>query len=251
MPVFAPLGTRMPIICSFPGGRCRFSGGRREGDAVFRALSGPRGFVLKSVPGPGFMVRMAHLNPQTLTAAEQEALLQTSACQPRDHLILSFAFGTGLRLGEIVGLDVGDVYFPDGSPRLRVRIRTDIAKGGRAGDVFLPDALVAKLHRFWLWKAGQFEGRGPGSPLFCNQSGSRISKRRVQVAYHDWQRKAGFDRSYSFHCTRHTAVTAVYRASKDLFLTQRFARHASPLTTTVYTHASDDELRAGIRDLVC
>jgi hypothetical protein len=42
-------------------------------------------------------------------------------------------------------------------------------------------------------------------------------------------------------------VTAVYRATRDLFLAQRFARHASPLTTTIYTHPSDDEMVRGLR----
>jgi len=41
----------------------------------------------------------------------------------------------------------------------------------------------------------------------------------------------------------------VYRASRDLFLAQRFAKHASPLTTVVYTHPSDEDMYAGIRDL--
>ena len=50
---------------------------------------------------------------------------------------------------------------------------------------------------------------------------------------------------YGFHALRHTAVTNVYRATRDLFLAQRFARHASPLTTTVYTHPSDQELFEG------
>ena len=46
-------------------------------------------------------------------------------------------------------------------------------------------------------------------------------------------------------------MTNVYRASKDLFLVQRFARHASPLTTTVYTHPSDEEMAGRLRGLVC
>jgi hypothetical protein len=46
-------------------------------------------------------------------------------------------------------------------------------------------------------------------------------------------------------------VTNVYRASRDLFLAQRFARHLSPLTTTIYTHPSDEELSSRIRDLLC
>lgn len=70
----------------------------------------------------------------------------------------------------------------------------------------------------------------------------------VQIAFAAWQVVAGFDRHYPFHALRHTAVTAVYRATRDLFLAQRFARHASPLTTVVYTHPSDDELYEAIRN---
>ena len=54
-----------------------------------------------------------------------------------------------------------------------------------------------------------------------------------------------------FHALRHTAVTNVYRASSDLFLAQRFARHVSPLTTTLYTHPSDEEVNVLIRKLTC
>jgi integrase len=57
-----------------------------------------------------------------------------------------------LRLAEIVGLNVGDVFFPDGTPRGRIRLRREIAKGGRSADVFLPDALGPKLERFWWYK---------------------------------------------------------------------------------------------------
>jgi len=51
---------------------------------------------------------MPYLSPPTLTREEQRNLLQVSAGHPRDHLVFSIAFGTGLRLGEIVGLNVGD-----------------------------------------------------------------------------------------------------------------------------------------------
>jgi integrase/recombinase XerC len=191
------------------------------------------------------------LSPPTLTHSEQKAILRATACNARDHLIYSLALGTGLRLAEIVGLCVGDVYTPEGRPRSRLRIRPEIAKGGRTGDVFLPDALTGKLRRFWAHKATRREGLQPGDPLFCSQSRVRISKRRVQFAFRTWQVKAGFDRLYPFHSLRHTAVTNVYRASRDLFLAQRFARHVSPLTTTTYTHPSDEELFKGIRRLHC
>ena len=117
--------------------------------------------------------------------------------------------------------------------------------------MFLPDKLMGKLRRFRVFKKKRRESLNPDAPLFCNQSRTRISKRRVQFAWRQWQRRAGFDRLYPFHCLRHSAVTNVYRVTRDLFLAQRFARHASPLTTTVYTHPSDDEMNRELRDLNC
>ncbi len=194
---------------------------------------------------------MPYLCPPTLTQSEQKLILRVTAKHPRDHAIISMALGTGLRIGELLGLNVGDVFTPTGTPRTRVHIRHEVAKGRRAGDVFLPDRLVAKLERFWKWKKRRGEGLDATAPLFCAQSGRRLSKRRVQFAWREWQRRAGFDRLYSFHAIRHSAVTNVYRATRDLFLAQRFARHVSPLTTTIYTHPSDDEMRTRLRGLGC
>ena len=194
---------------------------------------------------------MPYLCPPTLTAAEQKAILRITRDHPRDHAIISIALGTGLRLAEIVGLDVGDLFMPDGTPRSRVHVRAAIAKGGRAADVFLPAKLLPKLRRLWGFKRQRGEEVSPVGPVFCSQSGRRISKRRVQTSWASWQAAAGLDRHYPFHALRHTAVTSVYRASRDLFLAQRFARHVSPLTTIVYTHPSDEELRLRVRALVC
>jgi integrase len=94
---------------------------------------------------------MHHLSPSTLTHVEQNTTLRATNRHTRDHLIYSLALGTGLRLAEIVGLNVGDVYIPDGKPKNRVRLRSEIAKNGRAGDVFLPDVLLAKFRRFWRY----------------------------------------------------------------------------------------------------
>jgi integrase/recombinase XerC len=135
-----------------------------------------------------------HLSPTTLTTDEQRLILRATAGNVRDYLIFSMALGTGLRLAEIVGLNVGDVLASDGTPRVRIRIRVAIAKGGRAADVFLPDRLVVKLKRFWRWKRDRSEDLSSDAPLFANQSGRRISKRRVQFAWATWQRRTGFDR---------------------------------------------------------
>ncbi len=194
---------------------------------------------------------MSYLSPTTLTQAEQRLILRATAKHPRDHLIISLALGTGLRLGEIVGLNVGDLFNGNARPRTRIRIRAEIAKRGKAGDVFVPDKLVVKLMRFRSFKKQRGESLEPDAPLLCNQSRKRISKRRVQFTCREWQQRSEFDRLYPFHCTRHSAITNVYRATRDLFLAQRFARHVSPLTTTVYTHPSDDEMSSRLKDLSC
>lgn len=65
------------------------------------------------------------------------------------------------------------------------------------------------------------------------------------------QKDAALSARFHFHALRHTAITNMYRATHDLLLTQRFARHASPLTTAHYTHPGDEELMAAIQLLPC
>ncbi|TMQ57088.1 MAG: hypothetical protein E6K76_11610 [Candidatus Eisenbacteria bacterium] len=72
---------------------------------------------------------------------------------------------------------------------------------------------------------------------------------RIQFVFREWQAAARFESVYPFHALRHSAITNVYRATRDLYLTQRFARHSSPLTTTIYTHPSDEELYAALRGI--
>ena len=161
------------------------------------------------------------------------------------------SLGTGLRLRELLGLNVGDVS-PDGQQvRRRVVLRTATTKNGRRGEVFLPARLMPKLRRFLAWKRKVGQSLEPESPLFLSGQGRRLSPRAAQWRFGCWQERAEFDRRYNFHALRHSAVTNVYRTSKNLFLAQRFARHASPLTTIVYTHPSDDELYEGVRNLQC
>ena len=91
----------------------------------------------------------------------------------------------------------------------------------------------------------------PSDPLFATIRGTRLSKRRAQYAFREWQEKAGFDRFFSFHSLRHTSVTNLYRATRDLLLTQRFARHSHLATTTTYTHPSDEDLAESVKGLPC
>jgi integrase len=191
------------------------------------------------------------LAPTTLTRAEQSDLLAATKRSLRDHTLVSLALGTGLRLQEILGLDVGDLS-PDGATvRTRILLPTAITKGHRGGEVFLSRRLIAKLERYLAASHRRGEPLSPASPLFVSQHGGRLSKRRTQQILERWQEKAGFDRRHGFHSLRHTAITNLYRATKDILLTQRFARHAHLATTTTYTHAADEDLLAGVQRLRC
>lgn len=201
-------------------------------------------------------VDSARRPPRTLTEIEQALLLKVTGQHSagfRDHMIFSMALGTGLREHEILALDVGDVFDASGAARRRVQLR--VFKGVRSRDepqeTLLPDSVRAKLDRFYRWKKRQGQSVAPDAPLFVSRRGTRLSKRQVRHAFHVWQERAGFERRLSFHSLRHAACTNLYRRTRDLRLTQRFARHKSILTTSIYAHPSDDDLLRSVRELPC
>ena len=194
--------------------------------------------------------------PKTLTETEQRLLLKTTGQHRagfRDHVIFSLALGTALREHEILALDVGDVF--DDAAKARRRVNLRVYKGCNEDsdpqEVILPDALRAKLDKFHGWKRRANQSVAPDAPLFMSRRKRRLSKRQVRHAFHVWQERAGFDRRLCFHTLRHTACSTLYRRTRDLRLTQRFARHKSVLTTSIYAHPNDDELMRSIRDLPC
>ncbi len=188
--------------------------------------------------------------PRTLTDAETARLLKVSGEHRagfRDHMILSFALGCGLRESEIVALDVEDVTADGKKPRRTLQLRVFKRGGGHADPkaqrVPLPDGTYYKLEKY-LKACGFSTG-----PLFrSRKGGKRLSDRAVRGMFQKWQKQAKFDQPSSFHHLRHTAVTNIYRDTKDVRIAQRFARHANLQTTTIYAHVSDEDvLRAAKR----
>lgn len=192
--------------------------------------------------------------PRTLTEREQEALLLVTREHPRDHVLYAMALGTGLRAHELVALDVGDVFDAAGHAKRRVLLR--VFKGDGRGDddlqdVVLSEALRAKLAGLRTWKAANGESLTNDAPLFVSPRGLRLSTRQLRHAFGIWQVRAGFERHVSAHSLRHSACTNIYASSKDLRLTQRFARHRSVVTTMLYTHPSDEDLVRAVEQLRC
>lgn len=190
--------------------------------------------------------------PRMLTKDGERRLLATvraHGCR-RDVALFTLALGTGLRLRELRGLNVGDVRVDGDTTAWKVILDPATTKGKRGGvTYYLAGQVRRELGLFLKWKVRAGEATEPKSPLFVSRQSRRLSLRRIQFVFREWQAAAAFEALYPFHALRHTAITNVYRATKDLYLTQRFARHSSPLTTTVYTHPSDEELYAAIRGI--
>jgi site-specific recombinase XerC len=87
------------------------------------------------------------------------------------------------------------------------------------------------------------------APVFVSRLGQRLSLRQVRHGFRVWQERAGFERRVTFHMLRHTACSNLYAQTKDVRLTQRFARHRSLVTTMVSTHPSDDDVACAVESL--
>jgi site-specific recombinase XerD len=194
--------------------------------------------------------------PRTMTRHEQFLLLRTTGQRfdgYRDHVILSLALATGLREHELVALNVGDVLADDGKARRRVQLRVfkRSREDARGQEVVLSSSVQAKLQKFFRWKRRQDESMTADAPLFVSRKGSRLSTRQLRHAFQLWQERAGFERRFSFHSVRHSAITNLYDATRDIRLAQRFARHKSITSTQIYTHPTDEALFRAVQELPC
>ncbi|ACY13444.1 tyrosine-type recombinase/integrase [Haliangium ochraceum] len=202
--------------------------------------------------------------PKSLTEHEQRLLLKASGEHRagfRDHVIFSIALGTGLREHEILSLDVGDVFDGAGSGvgasgakarrRLQLRVFKRSSDSPAEQEVILPDVVRAKLDKLYRWKKRNGESLAADAPIFVSRKGNRLSARQLRERFHHWQERAGFERRLGFHALRHTACSNIYRRTKDIRLTQRFARHKSIVTTSIYAHPTDEDLFRAVLDLPC
>jgi len=192
---------------------------------------------------------------RTMTDQELAAVLRASGQHRdgwRDHVLISLAAATGLREHELLALDVGDIFDTEGRARRHIALRVFKRSAAEPApqEVVLSETVRAKLEK--LYRLRQRDGDlATDEPLFVSRRGTRLSARQLRHAFHQWQKRAGLDRRFNVHALRHTACSAIYRRTKDIRLTQRFARHKSITTTSIYTHPSDDELVRAVQELPC
>ena len=160
---------------------------------------------------------------------------QAGKAQLRDYCILTLFLNCGIRLGELVGLNLSSLDMDE--KRMRV-----LGKGSKERIVYLNPSCMAAL-REYLFERSQAETADPA--LFLSNQNKRISRRRVQQIVENALKAAGLDgRGLSTHKLRHTAATLMYQHGHvDVLTLKNILGHESIATTEIYTHLSDTAMQ--------
>ncbi len=217
--------------------------------SVARVLSSVRSFhrflVREGVVerDPSREVTRPHLPrrlPRPLTVEDVERLVeQPQGPEPRDardRAIVEVLYGAGLRISELVGLDVDDVDLEAGSVRA-------LGKGGKERELPLGrhacDALGAYLTQA---RPALASARSHGA-LFLNARGGRLTRQSCGRMLTSRARHAGLERHVSPHALRHSFATHLLEGGADVRVVQELLGHASVATTQIYTLVTRQHLR--------
>jgi integrase/recombinase XerC len=160
----------------------------------------------------------------------------SSALLARDRAILELLYATGIRVGELVGLDVDDV---DASRRV-VRV---LGKGGKERTVPMGIPAAQALDAWCARGRPALAHSRSGPALFLGARGGRVDPRTVRAMVHARLAAAGAP-DMGPHGLRHTAATHLLDGGADIRSVQELLGHASLATTQIYTHVSVERLRA-------
>jgi integrase/recombinase XerC len=168
--------------------------------------------------------------PKTLDADQMGQLLDRPAVTPlecRDLAMLELFYSSGLRLAELVSLDLTDIDFRDASLRV-------IGKGRKSRQLPI-GRLALKALDAWL---DQRDGLAAPeqAALFVSRQGGRLSPRSVQLRLKRWGLQAGHSGHLHPHRLRHSFASHLLESSGDLRAVQELLGHRDISTTQVYTH---------------
>ena len=168
--------------------------------------------------------------PGNLDADRMSRLLAIEGEGPivdRDRAILELLYSSGLRLAELVDLDLGEVDLADATVRVT-------GKGNK--DRIVPVGRKA-LTALRAWQRSRASLAGPDeTALFVSNRGTRLSRRTVQARVKHWASVQGIDARVYPHLFRHSFATHLLESSHDLRGVQELLGHANISTTQVYTH---------------
>ena len=188
--------------------------------------------------------------PKAITVEQIERLLSAPSegdvLGRRDRAMLETVYSTGIRVSELVGLEIADLDLETESMHVR-------GKGKKERIVPLGTHALRAIRRYiemvetdprfgGPWCASAANG-GRNHPLFINKHGGRLSSRSVRRKLDKYLREAGLDPTISPHTLRHSFATHLLDNGADLRSVQELLGHQSLSTTQVYTHLTTERMR--------
>ncbi|MGI6669373.1 MAG: tyrosine recombinase XerC [Acetivibrionales bacterium] len=177
--------------------------------------------------------------PRYLNIDESRQLLNSveGEFSERDYAIITLFLNCGLRLSELVGINLNNI---------KGNVMTVIGKGGKERSIPLNNACIKALEAYM--KVRPRDGVKDRNALFLSKRKQRISKESVQKIVKKYIKSAGLDpERYSTHKLRHTAATLMYKyGNVDIRSLQELLGHVSISTTQIYTHLDAAQLRNAV-----
>jgi integrase/recombinase XerC len=212
-----------------------------SGKTLARALSAWRTFFgwlarhrgLGANPCAGIRApKSAKALPHVLSPDQAARLLDARPeddWETRDKAMFELFYSSGLRLAELVGLDLAD-----GREAVEAGELSVIGKGNKARRVPVGGKAIEALRAWLALRAAH--ASGPERALFTGARGRRIAPRVVQQRLERWAKKLGLATPVHPHVLRHSFATHLLQSSGDLRAVQELLGHSSITTTQVYTH---------------
>ncbi len=188
---------------------------------------------IKSSSEPIYLrLEQARIFINTIASSEQKTSI-------RDLTIMKLFLYGGLRLSELISLDLNDLRLDD-DPTIRV-----IGKGNKERQVPLHGEVAATMREYLQWRKTLQPVNGDPQALFLSLRKKRINPRTIQLMVKKYARQAGLDNfaEISPHKLRHTFASLLYKETKDLRVLQELLGHSSVSTTQIYTHTDPEQRR--------
>ncbi len=168
--------------------------------------------------------------PKTLDVDQVNQLLEiqaSSSIDIRDHAMLELLYSSGLRLAELVSVNVSDINLADTTIRVT-------GKGSKTRILPVGRLAIQALNAWMQQRCKLVDLEEPA--LFVSQRGTRLSARAVQQRLHQWGIKQGLDSRLHPHKLRHSFASHLLESSSNLRAVQELLGHADISTTQIYTH---------------
>ncbi len=185
--------------------------------------------------------RLARPLPKTLSESDVEQLLAAPDCQDvlglRDRAMLEMLYASGLRISELVGLQLEQV-----NQRLGV-IRV-VGKGNKERLVPVGDEALSWLEKYLRHSRPELLRDGREEALFLSQRGQAMTRQAFWYRVHRYALESGIDKPLSPHVLRHAFATHLINHGADLRVVQMLLGHSDLSTTQIYTHVANHRLQS-------